>query len=134
MLTCRNRADVPGGPGRCCTGRTVFSEGSCCGSRPSCGTSLRGTVGPSSDPCSDAGRRGDAGLPATTGCCFLGTCTFCPSASLLCLEHRIFFLSLQMNALPGFSQRLKVPRSELKRRAVFTFCFALLLKKCALKL
>lgn len=88
VLTCRSRAGDPGGPGRCCTGRTVFSGGSCCcGSPPSCGTSLRGSAGPSSGPCSGAGRRGDAGPLAKTGCCFLGTCTYGPSASLLGLEH-----------------------------------------------
>lgn len=92
MPTCHNRADVPGGLGRCCTGRTVFSGGSCCyGSPPSCGTSLHGSAGLSSDPCSDAGRRGGAGLLATTDCCFPGTCTCGPSASLLCLENSEFF-------------------------------------------
>lgn len=81
LNACHNRACGPGGPGRCCTARTAFSEASRrCGNRLSCGTSPREVADHRSDPCSD--RTGGAGLPATTGCCYLGNCIYGPSASL----------------------------------------------------
>lgn len=76
----------PCGPGHCCTGHMAFFEGSCCcGNYLSCGTGLHVNVDHCSDPCSDAGHRDDAGLPAMTGCCYLGRCIYGPSASLLYL-------------------------------------------------
>lgn len=86
QLTCRNRVADPCGPGRCCTDRTAFCEGSyCCGSCLSCDTSPHEDVDHYSDPYSDADRTNDAGPPATTGCCYLGNCIYGPSASLLYL-------------------------------------------------
>lgn len=81
-LTCRNTVCDLCGLGHCCTGRTAFFEGSCCcGNCSSCGTSLRVNADRRSGPCSDAGRRDDVGLPAMTGCCYLGSCIYGPFAS-----------------------------------------------------
>lgn len=49
---------------------------------------LHVNVGHCSDPCSDAGHRDDGGLLAKIGCCYLGTCIYGPSASLLYLQQK----------------------------------------------
>lgn len=90
-LTCRNMGVDPGGPGRCHTAHTAFSEEKhYCGS---CDTCLRESGGHHSDPCSDEGHMDGGGLPARAGCCFLDSCIYGPSASLLDVQENKQFNS-----------------------------------------